>query len=121
MPPIDEQKVRYGSLAASHLNVAFKIMKAGCASASPAGDFRSTLDEYTALRYAVLNGHKWWILPESLEPELNIEISLWRNADQNDNQGTHEIELLQTVMTTATERQKTENEVYLGDLVGQGS
>ena len=119
LPPINEQKVRYGSLAGSHLNLSFRVLKAGCAGASPAGDIRVIADESHALRDAVLNGHKWWILPESLATELKTDISLWRNADQNENQGTHEIELLQAVMSTAALMQKSERKVALGDLVAK--
>ena len=59
--------------------------------------------------------------PETLGTELKTELSLWRNADQNENQGTHEIELLQTVMSTATQMQKSEKEVVLGDLVAKAA
>ena len=119
LPPINEQKVRYGSLAGSHLNLSFRAIKVGCAGASPAGDIRAIADDSPALRDAVLNGHKWWILPESLATELKTDISLWRNADQNENQGTHEIELLQTVISTAADMQKSERKVVLGDLVAK--
>ena len=119
LPPINVQKVRYGSLAGSHLNLALKAIKVGCAGESPAGDIKSIADESPALRDAVLNGHKWWILPESLATELKTDISLWRNADQNENQGTHEIELLQTVISTAADMQKSERKVALGDLVAK--
>ena len=121
MPSIDEQKVRYGSLAASHLNVAFRIIKVGCAGASPAGDIRAIADDSPALRDAVLTWHKWWILPESLSTEMKVDISLWRNADQNENQGTHEIELLQAVISTAGHMQKDSRKVALGDLVAKAS
>ena len=50
---------------------------------------------------------------------MKIDISLWRNADQNENQGTHEIELLQAVMSTAALMQKSERKVVLGDLVAK--
>ena len=119
LPPINEQKVRYGSLAGSHLNLSFRIIKVGCAGASPAGDIRAIADESPALRDAVLNGHKWWILPESLPTEMKIDISLWRNADQNENQGTHETELRQAVISTAGHMQKDSRKVALGDLVAK--
>ena len=121
LPPINEQKVRYGALAGSHLNVSFRCIKVGCAGASPAGDIRAISDESPALRDAVINGHRWWILPVLLPTETEIDISLWRNADQNENQGTHEIELLQAVMSTAAHMQKSEREVALGDLVAKAS
>ena len=66
LPPINVQKVRYGSLAGSHLNVSLRCIKVVCAGASPAGDIRAIADESPGLRDAVINGHKWWILPESL-------------------------------------------------------
>ena len=52
-------------------------------------------------------------------PETKVEISLWRNADQNENQGTHEIEILQTIMSTAQVLQKEQTNVLLSDLVAK--
>ena len=44
LPPINEQKVRYGSLAGTHLNLALRTIKVGCAGASPAGNIRALTD-----------------------------------------------------------------------------
>ena len=93
----------------------------GGAGASPAGDIRATVDGSPALKDAVINGHKWWIFLGSMATDLDIEISLWRNADQNDNQGTHEIEIRQTLMSTAQHLQRTEKKVVIGDLVAKAA
>ena len=57
MPPIDEQKARYGSLAGSHLNIGSRIIQVGSAGASPAGDVRSLVDESASLNDAAMKGH----------------------------------------------------------------
>ena len=46
-------------------------------------------------------GHKWWILPEEVLTERQVDISLWRNMDQNENQVSHEMEILQGIKATA--------------------
>ena len=43
-------------------------------------------------------------------------MSLWRNQDQNENQGAHEIEILHTIKSTAEARSKTSSKMALADL-----
>ena len=43
-------------------------------------------------------------------PLEQVEISLWRNQDQNENHRTHEIELLQTIMSTAKQMSASDAE-----------
>ena len=52
------------------------------------------------LKEVVLNGHKWWILPESVALERQQDISHWRNMDHTDNQVTHDIDILQRIRST---------------------
>ena len=101
LPTIDEDKVIYGSLAGSHLNIAFRLIHQG--SSSPVGDLRSLVISDKNLEEAVHRGHKWIVLKEDTDPREQVEISLWRNQDQSENQGTHEIELLQTIISAARE------------------
>ena len=118
LPPILESITGgpiYATLACTHLNLAFRCIKHGVQS--PIGDLTPLMNQAT-LRDAAQNGHRWWILPEALEPVKYIEISLWRNQDQNENQATHEIEILQTVKHSAEEfLAKGASKVNLGDLV----
>ena len=105
----------YGSLACTHLNLAFRAIKNG--TPSPIGAL-DTLMSCQALKEVVLNGHRWWVLPETVAPERQIDISLWRNQDQNENQQTHELEVLQTIKFAAESFLKTgKDKVSLGDLV----
>ena len=47
-----------------------------------------------------------------------MDISLWRNQDQNENQGAHEIEILMTIKNSADQFLKTgQQQVRPGDLV----
>ena len=110
----------YGSLACSHLNISFRLIANG--SYSPIGDLSSLLEgeESASLKEAVVHGHKWWILPEAdVAPQAQAEISLWRNQDQNENQATHEIEILQTLMSMAEEMSKSAKKVTLADLIAR--
>ena len=117
LPPIHESEAMYGSLAGSHLTIAGRIIEAGMAS--PAGDLTSLLAEQESLREFVANGHKWWVLPEDLPKSSQLDISMWRNQDQNENHGTHEIEILQTVVATALDLGETTKKIPLGDLVAK--
>ena len=56
------------------------------------------MDSDEVLKDVVINGHRWIVLKECVPAETNVEIPLWRNTDQNENQGTHEIEILQNVI-----------------------
>ena len=69
------------------------------------------------LKDVVLNGHRWWVLQESVSMERQVDISLWRNMDQNENQVTHDIEILQSIKATAEQLSQKQAKVTQGDLV----
>ena len=71
-----------------------------------------------ALSDVVQNGHRWWI-SEEVSTEDQVDISLWRNQDQSENQSIHEIEILQTITSTAEDMSKSKGKVTLGDLVAR--
>ena len=96
---IHEDKVLYGSLAGSHLNLALRLLQQG--ASSPAGDLSKLCESNLTLEDTVQNGHKWWILKEQTPLEDQVDISLWRNQDQNENHASHEIEILQHIVATA--------------------
>ena len=105
----------FGSLACTHLNLAFRAIKNG--TPSPIGTLGDMLENKT-LKEAVLNGHRWWVLPETVVKERQIDISLWRNQDQNENQQSHELEILQTIKFAAESFLAAgKDKVALGDLV----
>ena len=69
-----------------------------------------------------MNGHRWWILPEDADKDLQTDISLWRNQDQNENQGTNEMEVLQTLKHAAQASKDGGSEkVKTGDLVAKAT
>ena len=117
MPPMKEDLASgpvYASLAGTHLNIALRCIKNGVES--PVGDLQSLMSQAT-LCDAVMNGHRWWILPEGLDKEKQTDISLWRNQDQNENQTVHELEVLQTLQHAAeTLLSKNKSSVTLADL-----
>ena len=119
LPPIlvKGHVVWYGSLAASHLNLALRCIRAGVNS--PIGDLKSLIDDDVHLREVVQNGHRWWILPEETLVEEQQDISVWRNQDQNENQQTHEMEILQTIKAVAEAMCKLSAKVSLNDLVAK--
>jgi hypothetical protein len=116
-PPIDEEKALYGSLACSHLNIAIRCIASG--TQSSVGNLSDMTAQDQALKEVVTHGHKWWILPETVDSADLVDISLWRNQDQNENQATHEIELLQCIMATAATMSETKAKVNMGDLVSK--
>ena len=48
--------------------------------------------------------------------ERQVDISLWRNMDQNENQVTHEIKILQSIKATAEQLSQKQAKVTQGDL-----
>ena len=65
-----------------------------------------------------MNGHKLFILKEKVPECEHIDISLWRKQDQNKNQATHEIEVLQTILYAAKKLLDSgKAKVNLGELV----
>ena len=100
MPKIDETKALYGSIAGSHLNLSLRLIQQG--SLGPAGDLSTLEESNKGLADVVQNGHKWWILKEDTDLASQVDVSLWRNMDQIQNHGTHEVEILQTIVSTAS-------------------
>ncbi len=113
LPPIFED-AEYGSLACSHLNIAFRCIRSGLSS--PAGILKDLVNDEGQLRDVVHHGHKWWILPETVRADKQLDISLWRNMDQNENQTTHEIEVLQSIKVTCQTMSKKHAKITQGDL-----
>ena len=110
MPYIDEDRAMYGTLAGTHLNIALRILQAGLADAT------SVAPRGSALAEVVTHGHSWWILPEDTPRPSLIELSLWRNQDQNENQAMHEIEILRNLMSVCGELKQSRTQISLGDL-----
>ena len=79
LPPIDESKAMYGTIAGSHLNVALRILSSGMQS--PAAEILNIVENGTSLSEIVKDGHKWWILPEDTPVEDLVDVSLWRNQE----------------------------------------
>ena len=120
LPLIDEDKAAFGSIASTHLNLALRLCQQG--AHSPSGDLQDLTASNHTLRDVVRKGHKWWILKEDTPPEDLVAISLWRNQDQVDNQGTHEIEILQGIIATAGAMRKHHGDgssVPLADLAAK--
>jgi hypothetical protein len=117
LPAIKERATMYGSLAGSHLNLALRILQGN--SSSPLGDLSSLIAGDTTLKEVVMNGHLWHVLREDLTHDEQVEISLWRNQDQNENQGTNEVEILQTIQATALAASKSTLKLKMGDLIAK--
>ena len=117
LPPIPEgaSAPLYGAIACTHFNISLRCIKNGIPS--PIGNLSDLLDLQN-LKEVVLDGHRWWILPETVDKERQIDISLWRNQDQNENQQAHELEVLLTIKVAAEAFLKQgKSKVILGDLV----
>jgi hypothetical protein len=119
LPPIHEDLAQYGTLAASHFNVALRAIRAG--TPSPVGDLESLAPSGSTLADVVESGHRWWILPEDTPVEDQIAVSQWRNQDQNENQAIHEIEVLRAVMAVCSNMAAVKSSMSLGDIVAHAS
>ena len=77
--------------------------------------------ESANLKEIVESGHRWWVLPETVLKERQVDISPWRNMDQNENQATHEIEVLQGIKATAETLSAQQDKISQADLVSIAS
>ena len=103
----------YATLAGSHFNIALRCIKAG--THSPVGDLQGILTDNQDLVDIVENGHRWWALSESAPDEEQVYVLMWRNQDQNSNQGAHEIEVLQNIKAVAIEMLKSASDGQVKD------
>jgi len=117
LPPIHEDLVGYASLAGSHLNLALRLIKAGVPS--PACDITAVAPSGSALADLVSTGHRWWILPEDTDLDAQLSVSLWRNQDQNENQSTHEVELLRGIVGVCAQMSTVRSSMTLADIVAK--
>jgi hypothetical protein len=108
LPPISEGAC-YGSLATSHFNLALRCIKAG--TFLPIGNLSDLVAESANLKEIVESGHRWWVLPETVLKEM----------DQNENQATHEIEILQGIKATAETLSAHQDKISQGGLVSIAS
>ena len=106
LPLIHENEAIYGSLASSHFNLALRCVLEDVHG--PQGDLQKLVEESEPFKDFVNHGHTWIILKEDLPKERQSDISTWRNQDQNENQPTHEVELLQTIKSLSEDLSRVE-------------
>ena len=87
----------------------------------PFGDLVKILEENEHLNDTAMCGHKWWILPEEVLRERQVDISLWRNMDQKENQTSHEMEILQGIKATAESLSVTQRKSHRGHCVSSNN
>ena len=75
------------------------------------------MDDVGNLKDVVINGHRRWVLPETVDRDRQVGVSLWRNMDQNENQATHEIEIFQSIRVTCESLSKKQAKISHGDLM----
>jgi len=90
-PPVIVDKMAKGSLAGTHLTIAIRIHKHRVMSI--AGEAFDVGDDANLARVTT-RGHKYWILDCEIPDKDAVEISEWRNSDNNNNQVKHEVEHL---------------------------
>ena len=101
MPPLHEDLMRYESLASTHYNIALRLGRGCCHS--PAGDLSALKKDDESWAETTDRGHWWIVLPEDIAESLKVDVSTWRNQDQNENQTITDGELLRLAHTTVQE------------------
>ena len=119
LPPIEEDMALYGTLAGTHLNIALRVLRHGVPS--PAVDVQAIVEPGSSLHDAVHHGHRWWVLPESTSHEDQVMVSLWRNQDQNENQASHEVEILRGIISTCQEMSISRSKMPLGEIIAKAA
>ena len=54
-------------------------------------------------------------------PGVQVDIRLWRNADHNETQGAHGVDITHTIMVTAQHLEKAEEPCEPGDFVAKAA
>ena len=98
MSKVHPELLRYECLSSTHYNVALRLGRE--ANYSPAGDLAKAKEEDTSFADSCAHGHKWIVLPESLDAKLKQDVSTWRNQDQHENQTITDGELLRMAKVT---------------------
>ena len=94
LPPIDEKRMEYGTIAGSHLTLALRCVESDAPCWSSGFGAKKLIDKQPNLKLASTRGLKYWVLKEDTPLEVIQAISSWRNQDQNVNQAFHEMELM---------------------------
>jgi hypothetical protein len=94
-PPIVKNMVGFECAAGNHLTLAIKLFAHKQKLLGTGEVFESDSDE--ALKLVCQEGHLYFILREDTPDEDLRFLSDWRNADQNQNQGNSEMQLMVTV------------------------
>ena len=115
-PKVNAKKMRYGTLAGSHLTLAVRCVLERMQS--PQGhDLGKLVDIDPKLKKVVEQGLEYIILEEDTPLEAQEKISSWRNQDQNSNLSFHEFESMQVLVDTAKRHAlKRNGKVELGPL-----
>ena len=101
MPVVEPGRIQYEGLANTHFNVALRLIQK--AAYSPAGDLSKLKEDRPSLAHVATEGHRWIVLPESLEESLKKDISAWRNDDQNKNQPLTDGEMVRMALVAVQE------------------
>jgi len=97
-PPVFPDKMKNGSLAATHLTITLRCYKHSLMA--PWGE-TFTVGTCPALQRFTEFGHKYWKLTCEIPDADALEISEWRNTDNNCNQVKHEIEHIKGLQRVA--------------------
>ena len=101
-PNIDVKKLKYGSLAGSHLGLAVRC--AHQRMKTPLGlDLADVVENDAKLKKIADEGLEYLVLKEDTPLDAQRDISAWRNQDQNSNLAFHEFALIQTILDVAAQ------------------
>ena len=95
-PPVNKQRMVYGTLAASHMTLALRAFKAKMYSSITGSVFPVPADG-PMLHNVVEHGHNYYVLDSKVSKSDAEFLSEWKNSDQNQNQGNSEAQLVRTL------------------------
>jgi hypothetical protein len=93
-PSVDEKHMEFGSLAGSHLTLAFRCVEKDVFCLATGSGSKAIAEKQPSLKIAAERGLRYWILRENTPLSVLSDISQWRNQDQNSNQTFHDMELM---------------------------
>ena len=90
-PPVYEDKMEYFTLACTHVTITLRCCKAGMISEITGIQFTAG-DDVELKKVVRGGGHKYKVLTGDTPKEEAMQLSEWKNADNDTAQGKHELE-----------------------------
>ena len=114
-PPVRVEAMNKFTIAGSHLTMALRLFDARMTSSMSGRLFDAGGD--TQLLQACQHGHKYVVLSGDIPAEDAVCMSNWRNADNNNSQVRHEMELIKAIARVCPSEERASKSCTITSIV----